>query len=293
MTAFRIALHCVALCFVVAGTARASELISMDALQPPEHAAISVEIDGASYSLDGIMLRPKGDGPFPLAVINHGTCGSSCRARMDPARFSAQAEAFARRGYAAFVLIRRGYGASDGPYSESHGGCGTQGFAGAARGTAADIRAAIRTLIALPYVVGTRVLAVGQSGGGIGVAALAADPVPALKAAINFSGGRGGECAERSRLDDAKLTATFRDFGARSRLPALWIYVENDTKFGNARSPLAWHKAFADAGGRAEMAFLPPFGDDGHALFRQSSAIPIWAPIVDRFLKESGLPSGR
>ena len=29
---------------------------------------------------------------------------------------------------------------------------------------------------------------------------------------------------------------------------------------------------------------LPPFGADGHELIRAPEAVPIWAPLVERFL---------
>ena len=43
-------------------------------------------------------------------------------------------------------------------------------------------------------------------------------------------------------------------------------------------------EAFRLSGGKAEVHILPPFGADGHELIRAPEAVPIWAPLVERFL---------
>jgi hypothetical protein len=45
--------------------------------------------------------------------------------------------------------------------------------------------------------------------------------------------------------------------------------------------------AFRRAGGIAEYHLLPAFGEDGHFPMFSASAVPIWAPIVARFLQLS------
>ena len=46
------------------------------------------------------------------------------------------------------------------------------------------------------------------------------------------------------------------------------------------------HEAFTAAGGKAEFRMLPPFGSDGHFLIDAAEAIPIWSPLVSRFLDQ-------
>jgi hypothetical protein len=44
------------------------------------------------------------------------------------------------------------------------------------------------------------------------------------------------------------------------------------------------HAAFTAAGGNAEFQMLPPFGSDGHFLIGSPDGIPLWVPLVTRFL---------
>ena len=253
-----------------------------------EPMTLTVQIRGATYKLEGAMVRPRTAGAHPLAVLTHGTCGESCRTRHNPAELLPEAAVFAEWGYATFILMRRGYGNSDGPYSEDNGGCGIQDYAGAARATADDILAAIEVLKELPYVDGRTVVAVGQSGGGIGVVALAAETPPGLMAVINFSGGRGGDCLRNGTFDEKKIDATFRTFGATTHIPTLWLYTMSDDYWGPDR-PVRWHKVFAAAVGTVDFVHLPPIGAKGHGFVYRKSSIPIWRPVVARFLREQHL----
>jgi hypothetical protein len=80
-----------------------------------------------------------------------------------------------------------------------------------------------------------------------------------------------------------KLVEAIADFGRTARTPMLWIYIENDTFFGPALSQ-QMHQAYTSAGGNAEYHLLPPFGSDGHFLIDSAESIPLWAPLVSRFL---------
>ena len=213
-----------------------------------ERFPVNVEIKDDKYRLDGLMIRPKGDGPFPLVVLTHGTCGKSCRQKRSPEQLHAQANVFARWGYAAFVLMRRGNGSSDGPYAEDHGGCKIQNYEQAARATADDIRAAILALDKQAFIDPERVIAVGQSGGGIGVVALAASAPPGLRAAINFAGGRGSSCIRRGVFKEKKLADAYRSFGQTAHIPTLWLYSQNDGHW-LPEMTRGWRDEFAAGGG--------------------------------------------
>jgi dienelactone hydrolase len=269
-------------CQTIAGTLPADQYVT-------QRMPITVEIDGSDYRLDGLMIRPKGHGPFPLALVTHGSCGKSCRKKRSPSQLHDQANVFAEWGYAAYVLIRRDNGNSDGPYAEGYGGCKTQAFARAARETAADMAAAIQHLAQLPNVDGNQMVAVGQSGGGIGAVALSGVKLPGLRATINFAGGRGGSCLRRRTYNERSMTQAYRSFGGDARVPGLWLYTQNDDYWGPKR-PKRWHKAFTDGGGAADFIHLPPFRTKGHSFFYKKAAIPIWSPIVGGFLRDLGLP---
>ena len=192
------------LCFLPIQTAHPQEMVTDRIIEP---LPISVEIRGRGYLLDGLMVRPNGNGRYPLALINHGSCGRECRKRRSPDTLRLQAQVFAGWGYAAYILMRRDNGASEGPYAEGFGGCKQQNYDQAAHSSANDMVAAVRILAKLPYIDPARIVAVGQSGGGIGVIALTAKSVPGLIAAINFSGGRGGSCIERASFDNSRMVA--------------------------------------------------------------------------------------
>jgi hypothetical protein len=65
----------------------------------------------------------------------------------------------------------------------------------------------------------------------------------------------------------------------------LWIYSENDTYFGPALAK-RMHEAYTAAGGKADLHVLPPFGSDGHFLIDAAEGVPLWEPLVSRFLDE-------
>jgi len=116
--------------------------------------------------------------------------------------------------------------------------------------------------------------------------ALGAHSPPALKAVINFSGGWhseffAGSCAKSG------LVPEFRNLGAASHVPTLWLYARNDELFP-PKEVAQMHGAFTGAGGQAELPAIGKSGDDGHYLFSES--VELWGPLVEGFLKEHGLP---
>jgi hypothetical protein len=47
--------------------------------------------------------------------------------------------------------------------------------------------------------------------------------------------------------------------------------------------------AFSNAGGNVTYIRTSSFGTDGHQLFSAADGIPVWSPIVDRFLMSNSL----
>src|SRR5204863_8991882 len=69
--------------------------------------------------LEALLIRPAGSGPYPLALISHGTPReASARSTTSANRLYRQAIEFARRGFAALIVMRRGYATSGGDYAE-------------------------------------------------------------------------------------------------------------------------------------------------------------------------------
>jgi hypothetical protein len=107
-----------------------------------------------------------------------------------------------------------------------------------------------------------------------------------LIAAINFAGGAGSTGPDQVCSPEALVDA-FGHFGKRSRMPMLWVYSENDSYF-SPQLAQRFYKAFAGAGGNASFIVAPPFELEGHHLFSRKG-IPVWAPMVDEFLKNQKL----
>lgn len=256
-----------------------------------ERVMLSATIDGDTYALEAQILRPSGPGPFPLAVVTHGSPrGSSGRRRMTTNGYVPQAMEFAQRGYLTAIVLRRGYGKSEGHWFEEYGECDFPYYDKAAATTAEDILGAIAALKKRPDVDGTRILVVGKSAGGIGAVALAAKNPPGIVATINFAGGRGsrshGEVCSEGELVDA-----YEKFGETARIPTLWVYAENDGFF-NPRLARKFYEAFTSAGGLAELIQTGPYSREGHNLFSKGG-IERWRPMVDGFLRKTGYRHGK
>lgn len=130
-------------------------------------------------------------------------------------------------------------------------------------------------------------ISVGVSAGAFASIALTADPPPGLAAAIAFAPGRGSRNADEV-CGEKQLVAAFAAFGRTSRTPLLWVSAPNDHFFG-PRLVSDFTGAFSKAGGQLTFVAAPAFGDDGHSLFSSASGMPIWTPMVDRFLADNKL----
>lgn len=237
--------------------------------------------------LETLFIRPAEAGRYPLVIINHGSPRKAEeRPTMTPAGYYNVALEFARRGFAVAIVMRRGYGDSGSDMAEHSGPCNNPDYIRSGRAGAADIKAAIVALGKRSDVDPARVIAVGQSAGGLASVALAADPPPGLVAVINFAGGRGSR-ADFDVCKDERLIAAFGAFGKTSRLPMLWIYTAND-HFFEPKLAEKFHDAFKAGGGRVQFIRAPAYGKDGHGLF-SISGIPLWTRYVEGFLADHDL----
>ena len=237
--------------------------------------------------LEAFLVRPAAAKRYPLALLSHGTPRDfDDRATMTARKYYAIALEYARRGFAALVVLRRGYGTSAGGRVDSLGPCARAAFLPATAVAAADLRAAIAAMAERSDVTTTGMIAAGHSAGALAVVALTAQSPPGLVAAINFAGGRGSASDNKVCNADG-LVQAFATYGRTSRVPMLWVYAANDLFFG---PPLAHrlYDAFRDGGGNATFIDAPAYGEDGHYLYSVAGRTQ-WTPLLDAFLRDRGL----
>jgi pimeloyl-ACP methyl ester carboxylesterase len=152
--------------------------------------------------LEAFLMRPQGPGKYPPALISHGTPRDyDDRAGMTAQSYRGLAVEFARRGFAALVVLRRGYGTSPGGRLDSFGSCGNPDYRGALAVSVADLQAAIAAMKMRSDVTTDGMIAIGHSAGGFATVGLTAQapaglpppsisPAAAARAAPAWSAAR-------------------------------------------------------------------------------------------------------
>jgi dienelactone hydrolase len=234
-----------------------------------------------------VLFRPKGDGPFPLAVIAHASTQNVLRrAQMPQPEYRALAAWLVARGFAVLVPERPGHGATGGKYLEDQGGCDEADYAKSGRATADAIAAAIGFARKQPFVRTDGMVVIGHSAGAWGALALAGEDPKQVAAIIVFAPGRGGHandfpnqvCAPHS------LVSAAGEFGRGARVPVSWLVAANDSYFSPVLSrQLA--DAFRNAGGRVDFRVSAAYGSEGHWLPETEGGVKSAASELDRALK--------
>jgi dienelactone hydrolase len=260
---------------VVAWTRGKSEFLQTDLIE-----------DGSPVRLEAVIFRPNGAGPFPLAVINHGSTG---RGR-DPTLFTqtwfeaSLADFLNARGWIVAFPQRRGRGKSDGLYDEGFQENRKLGYAGdtdiALRGAdraLGDIDAAITALRRRQDVAPTPVLIGGTSRGGILSIAYAGLHPAQIFGVINFVGGWLGESYPTAGV----VNQTLFERGAHYGRPTIWLYGRGDPFYSIAHSRNNF-AAFEKAGGQGTFfEFSTPAGP-GHNVVHDPD---LWSGPLDDYLK--------
>jgi dienelactone hydrolase len=251
--------------------------------------------DGRQVNLEAMVIRPDRSQRFPLVLLVHGTPRASAdkarieMAQQSPAELLNPALAFAQRGYAAVSIMRRGFGRSEGPFAERlTGTCNDRDYLAVGRTAAGDVIGALATLRRESWVDPDRILLLGLSTGGFAVTAAAANNPEGVVGILNFAGGHGGTgpdwvCSPYHLVEDAGI------FGRTARVPALWIYSENDhyIPVGLGRNMFG---AYVASGAPGQLQVLPPFGVEGHSVLPMGPA-ELWWSSVEGFLNGLRLPT--
>ncbi len=241
--------------------------------------------DGMPIRHEVVIFKPPGEGPFPLAVINHGSTGRGT----NPALFTetwfdvAFADFLNERGWIVAFPQRRGRGKSDGQYDEGFSAERAKGYtcdadislAGADRALR-DIEAIIPALVRRPEVAPSRILIGGQSRGGVLSVAYSGAHPEQIFAIINFVGGWVGDgCTTASAINQNLF-----EQGARFKRPMLWLYGRHDPFYSISHSRENF-AAFQKAAGQGSFLEFDVPGGYGHDVIRHPQ---LWSAPIGNYL---------
>ena len=202
--------------------------------------------------------------------------------------FVKNSKIFAQMDLAVLFVVRRGFGVSEGTYSEyNRGPNDTRNYVKDGLEAAKDIGAAVKYMQEQSFVDKNRIVLLGQSTGGHSVLATGSLNLPGVVWVVNFAGGRGSTGPDEV-VDEDNLVASFGTYGKTFRVPTLWLYSENDLYFGQELAK-KFLKAFQAGGAKVEFITLPAFGDDGHSSFVRAQ--DNWYDAVLEFFQKIGVVS--
>ncbi|WP_136413952.1 CocE/NonD family hydrolase [Herbaspirillum sp. ST 5-3] len=259
-----------------------AEAVVLDAALNEQVVMIPVVSGGATVELETTIFKPPGNGPFPLVIMNHGKALGNPHAQHRD-RFVVLSREFVKRGYAVVVPMRKGFSKSTGEYIDP--GCDMTAHG---QTQADDLQGTLEYLRAQSWVDREHIVIAGQSYGGLTALAFGTRQFPGVRGLINFAGGlkmHGGDCRWQQSLVQA-----FATYGAKTTLPSIWFYGENDHHFGPDLAARLY-SAYNQAGGHAKLVAYGPFKKDAHGMSASRDGVKIWWPETEKFLKELGMPT--
>jgi len=273
---------------VLTGVVALSVALSARAADSPPAGSETVAVRSGALTLQALLFRPAGHGPFPAVLFNHGS--GYARTELNHRHPELLGPVFARHGYLFLYLYRRGDGLSAGQGVPSADVMAQAMASGGqdARNEAqmhllqtdemADAMAGLAYLRALPDADGGRVAVVGHSFGG-SLTLLMAGRDPAIRAIVTFAAV--GYSFDRSPPLRAALAAAVEHTSAAVFL----VTAANDFSL----SPEKELGAQMDRLGRPphQVRIYPSVGqtpEEGHDFVHQR--IPTWEPDVFAFLDQ-------
>ena len=234
--------------------------------------------------LETFVYRPNGSGPFPVAILNHGSSGGDPKASM---QWREEGEYLLKKGYVVLAPMRRGRGKSAGMSPESEDkNCDVSSWLPGLAVSIRDIDATVEFAQTIPGIRKHEVLLVGVSRGGFLSVAYAAEGKYRgdIKGVINFVGGWVAQAEDKCPID-FNLKA-FEKFGSSAKAPMLWLYGASDLFYGD-EATISYHAAFQRGGGHAEFHLIDGVAKNGHWLISQPN---LWKDYASTFLRLQGAP---
>jgi dienelactone hydrolase len=232
-------------------------------------------------------VRSSGSGPYPVMVWSHGdiTLDNPSMRYKRRIRDMVVAREFLKLGVAVLMPARRGVGLSQGSYPAGFS-AGDADATYKARVHAEDILPALAWLKTRNELDASRILLSGQSAGGYVTMYLAGQNPAGVVGAIDFSGGRTNMTGVTGPTHlNQMMVDGFAEFGKTIRIPTLWVFAENDSRY-TANTIRASYEAFEKAGGKGRLLLSPAIDVDGHFIYHKPE---LWRAALREYLSELGL----
>jgi dipeptidyl aminopeptidase/acylaminoacyl peptidase len=219
---------------------RAGRLRTLQVLgEDPAYTRSQVTYESNGVTVSGVLLRPRGPGPFPGIVLNHGYIEPSIY--VTGQGLAREQDWLARAGFVVLHTDYRGHAASDpvAPLERE-----------ARLGYTRDAINAVLALEREPYVDPDRMAMLGRSmGGGITLNALVAYP-DLVEAAVVYASVSSRyldnlrHFTERSRPEAVR--ALYDRFGPPGEQPRFYRELSSRTFFDRITDPVLMHHGTAD-----------------------------------------------
>lgn len=217
-----------------------------------------------TYRQEAMLYIPlDGKDRHPLIIMTHGRNGPFPKVNeREVFGYRNLNQALANKGFFVMMLVRRGYGNSEGPDSEFFDTAEESGLAGAQ-----DIKGAINYMCTRQDILNDHIVIIGQSQGGwVSLASSTLDIKGVLgtvniSGAVNFRQGMGKPI--RDPIVENYLRKSAQVYGRSSHVPTLWLYAENDNHLPGTVQE--WFNSYKEAGGKGRLVIKPPYKDKGHS----------------------------
>ncbi|MET4576795.1 alpha/beta hydrolase family protein [Ottowia thiooxydans] len=250
--------------------------------------------DGRPQTLEMVIYRPPGPGPFPTLVFNHGSTGDGNKPEWFTITWASPevGRYFTDKGWQVVFPQRRGRGKSDGLYDEgfeadrSRYACLPERSLPGLERAMADLDAVMAHVRTRGDVDMQRLLIGGVSRGGIlSVVYAGTRPEMPFLGVLNFVGGwMGDRCAHA----DAINPVSFRR-GAAFPRPMLWLYGAQDPFYSLRHSRQSFDGFIAQGGKGNFVTYTALYGVNGHYIHTQPK---LWDAAVTQYLQDIGLGDG-